>query len=144
MPRQQNRQKDPNVKKVTPSRANLNARGTSKTNLRVDNKNNTATQNEIARLVRRSGNTAGFSGRGINQTVRPITVYNLEKGLSKAALRKRVETMMGRKLTSSEARHLKSTRVKSLDQKVKQSSTDRFGREIRSFRTLEAYKITYS
>ena len=107
-------------------------------------RSDTAAQREIARLVRRTGDSGKFSGSGIKQTARPITVYNLEKGLTKKQLRTRVETMMGRSLSRSEYRNLKATRVKSLDERHKASQVDRFGRDIRTYRTMEAWRITYS
>ena len=134
--------KSPKIKGV--SRVNATKRTGVGTDKMATKRDDTAAQREIQRLVRRTGNSGQFSGKGIRETVKPITVYNLEKNLTKAQLRQRVETMMGRALTKSEYRKLKATRVKSLDEKHKLSQTDRFGKDIRSMRTMEAWRITYS
>jgi len=107
---------------------------------------NTAMQNLIARTTNTSGssNSRSFSGSGIRTTQDPIVVYNLEKNLSKADLIRRVETMKGTQLSKSQRRKIHATRVKSLDESHKQSRQDRFGNEIRSVRTMEAWRISYS
>lgn len=107
-------------------------------------KSNSTLQNIIARTTASTGNSNNFSGQGIEQTMSPLYVYNLEKGLSHEDLVNRYQTMTGRTLSKSEARNLHAVRVKSQDYTARQSWQDAFGKEIRTVRIMEAWRLSFS
>jgi len=107
-------------------------------------KSNSTMQNIIARTTASTGNSNNFSGQGIEQTRSPLYVYNLEKNLSHKDLVNRYQTMTGRTLSKSEARNLHAVRVKSQDYTARQSRQDAFGKEIRTVRTMEAWRLSFS